>query len=115
MDVSVMPLSPQDVARAIAMIDDGRSLRYAARTIVAPYTMVQEASPRHQNCCEVPPMQKLSNTSQLKSNNYTKKQSKIEVNLIENTDLRPPIEKLENENSVMFKERNEVTEKCLRT
>ncbi|PSN30020.1 hypothetical protein C0J52_27403 [Blattella germanica] len=38
-----MPLSPQDVARAIALIDDGRSLRYAARTIDAPYTTVQEA------------------------------------------------------------------------
>ncbi|PSN33842.1 hypothetical protein C0J52_16838 [Blattella germanica] len=43
MEVSVMPLSPQDVARAIALIDDGRSLRYAARTIGAPYTTVQEA------------------------------------------------------------------------
>ncbi|PSN37266.1 Eye-specific diacylglycerol kinase [Blattella germanica] len=41
--VSVMPLSPQDVARAIALIDDVRSLRYAARTIGAPYTTVQEA------------------------------------------------------------------------
>ena len=41
-----MPLSPQDVARAIALIDDGRSLRYAARTIGAPYTTVQEAVKR---------------------------------------------------------------------
>ncbi|PSN43894.1 hypothetical protein C0J52_03671 [Blattella germanica] len=44
--LSVMPLSPQDVARAIALIDDGRSLRYAARTIGAPYTTVQEAVKR---------------------------------------------------------------------
>ncbi|PSN41905.1 hypothetical protein C0J52_06804 [Blattella germanica] len=41
-----MPLSPQDVARAIALIDDGRRLRYAARTIGAPYTTVQEAVKR---------------------------------------------------------------------
>ncbi|PSN46435.1 hypothetical protein C0J52_15119, partial [Blattella germanica] len=45
-DVSVMPLRPQDVATAIALIDDGRSLRYAARTIGAPYTTVQEAVKR---------------------------------------------------------------------
>ncbi|PSN30499.1 hypothetical protein C0J52_27261 [Blattella germanica] len=41
--LSVMALSPQDVARAIALIDDGRSFCYAARTIGAPYTTVQEA------------------------------------------------------------------------
>ncbi|PSN40978.1 hypothetical protein C0J52_10992 [Blattella germanica] len=41
--ISVIPLSPQDIPRAIALIDDGRSLRYAARTIGTPYTTVQEA------------------------------------------------------------------------
>ncbi|PSN34640.1 hypothetical protein C0J52_24823 [Blattella germanica] len=51
--VSVMPQSPQDVARAIALIDDGRSLRYAARTISAPYTTVQEAYYGSANAMEV--------------------------------------------------------------
>ncbi|PSN39676.1 hypothetical protein C0J52_14425 [Blattella germanica] len=45
-EVSVMPLSLQDIVRAIALIDDRRSLQYAARTIGAPYTTVQEAVKR---------------------------------------------------------------------
>ncbi|XP_069694773.1 sensory neuron membrane protein 1-like [Periplaneta americana] len=40
------PLSSQDVARAVAVIDDERSLRYAAATIGASYTTVQEAVKR---------------------------------------------------------------------
>ncbi|PSN45232.1 hypothetical protein C0J52_07012 [Blattella germanica] len=50
--VSVMPLSPQDVVRAITLIDDERSLRYAARTIGAPYTTVQEAV-NHKAVCSL--------------------------------------------------------------
>ncbi|KAJ4427076.1 hypothetical protein ANN_24691 [Periplaneta americana] len=41
--VQTMPQSPQDIARAVALIDDGRSPRYAAATIGAPYITVQEA------------------------------------------------------------------------
>ena len=32
-----MPLSAEDVARGVALIDDGRSIRYAANAIGVPY------------------------------------------------------------------------------
>ncbi|KAJ4437629.1 hypothetical protein ANN_17774 [Periplaneta americana] len=41
--VQTMPLSPQNIARAVALIDVGCSVRYAAATIGATYTTVQEA------------------------------------------------------------------------
>ncbi|KAJ4431242.1 hypothetical protein ANN_19839 [Periplaneta americana] len=41
--VETIPLTPQDVARAVALIDDGRSLIYVAVTTGAPYTTVKVA------------------------------------------------------------------------
>lgn len=43
-----MPLSIEDVARAVALVEDGRSIRYAARAIHASYTTVHRAVLRFQ-------------------------------------------------------------------
>lgn len=38
-----MPLSAEDVARGVALIDDGRSIRYAANAIGVPYETLRDA------------------------------------------------------------------------
>ncbi|CAH1400885.1 unnamed protein product [Nezara viridula] len=41
-----MPLSAEDVARGVALIDDGRSIRYAANAIGVPYETLRDAGRR---------------------------------------------------------------------
>lgn len=39
----MMPLNSQVIAKVLALVEDGRSIRYAARTVRAAYTTVHRA------------------------------------------------------------------------
>jgi transposase len=47
-----MPVQPFDVAKAVALVEDGRSIRYAARTLGFPYTNLQRAITRYRETHE---------------------------------------------------------------